>query len=107
MLIVLPMIEPPVVPVGAIARPSGALPLSIVKPAPSPPSVTPFAVKRTVVPKAGSKPLIVVLAAPECDLTVKSFEMFKAPEYVPAPTSTVSPVSAPVIAAWIEEPATT
>ena len=43
---VLPMIAPPLVPAGAIARPSAALPLSMVKPA----SVTPSAAKRTVVP---------------------------------------------------------
>ena len=67
---VLPMIAPPLVPAGAIARPSAALPLSMVKPAPTPPSVTPSAAKRTVSP-VGAAPRIVVIAAPAIDHTTR------------------------------------
>ena len=68
--IVLPTIAPPVVPVGAMARPSAVFWLLIVKPAPTPPSVTPSAVNRTVSPVAAT-PVRKVEPAPEKDFTVR------------------------------------
>ena len=73
----------------------------MVKPAPTPPSVTPSAAKRTVSP-VGAAPRIVVVAAPACEISVTSFAIVSGSAYVPAPTRIVSPFSDPLIAGWID-----